>query len=135
VDFDHAYHACTEGVPLVGIFECSLHSTWRWEQYDNHLPLATECDAVHEKLRGEEQNSFYLLLPCFLCYFIFSLHILPLAFVWQKGKGRACVDNSSIISHNDNGAPNDSIPDLGTPGHEEECPAVHYATALKWHLT
>ena len=135
LDFDRAYRVCTEGVPLAGIFECSLASTWRREQYDNHPPLATELDAVREKLRGEEKNSFYLLLPRFLCYFIFGLHLSPLAFVWRKGKGRACVDNSTVLGPDDDGAPNDSIPNPGQPGRDDECPAVHYASAFKRHIS
>jgi hypothetical protein len=50
VDFDRAYQACTEGVPLAGIFECSLASTWKREQYDNHSTLQPEYEAVREKL-------------------------------------------------------------------------------------
>lgn len=135
VDFDRAYRACTAGVPLAGVFECSRSSTWSRERYDNHPPLANECEAVREKLRAEEQLSFYILLPRFLAYFIFGLHLSPLSFVWRKGKGRACVDSSSIISNTDDGAPNTSIPDPGTPDKDDECPAVHYASAFKRHVT
>jgi hypothetical protein len=28
LDFDRAYRTCTKGVPLAGIFECSMSSTW-----------------------------------------------------------------------------------------------------------
>jgi hypothetical protein len=120
MDFDQAYHACTEGVPLMGIFECSMASTWKREQYDNHPPLAEERDVIREKLR-EEQNSFYLLLLHFLCYFIFGLHLLPLTFVWCKGKGRACVNNNSIIGPGDDGAPIDSIPTQGLKMSVRQC--------------
>jgi hypothetical protein len=50
LDFDRVYQACTEGVLLAGIFECSLESTWHHKQYDNHSTLAPEYDAMHEKL-------------------------------------------------------------------------------------
>jgi hypothetical protein len=134
LDFDRAYRACNEGIPLAGIFECSMSSTWNRERYDNHSTLAPEYDAVREKLRVEEKNSFYILLPRFLCYFLFGLHLSPLSFIWRKGKGRACVDNSSRIGKADDGAPNDSIPAPGSTGHDDECPAVHYASALQRHL-
>jgi hypothetical protein len=133
-DFDRAYRVCNEGIPLAGIFECSVSSTWNRERYDNHSTLAPEYDAVREKLRVEEKNSFYILLPCFLCYFLFGLHLSPLSFNWRKGKGRACVDNSSWIGKEDDGAPNDSIPAPSSAGHDDECPAVHYASALQRHL-
>jgi hypothetical protein len=135
VDFDRAYQACTQGVPLAGIFECSLSSTWRRERYDNHPPLAEEYEAVREKLRSEEHNSFYVMVPRFLVFFIFGLHLSPLNFVWRKGKGRACVDNTTILGGNDDGAPNASIPAPGTVGRDDECPAVHYATAFQRHLS
>jgi hypothetical protein len=32
VDFDRAYRACTEGIPLTGIFVCSLALTWKRAQ-------------------------------------------------------------------------------------------------------
>jgi hypothetical protein len=135
VDFDRAFRACTAGVPLAGIFECSRSSTWSRERYDNHPPLAAEYESVREKLQAEEKLSFYIMLPRFLAYFIFGLHLSPLSFVWRKGKGRACVDNSSTIGKDDDGAPNASIPDPGTDDRDDECPAVHYASAFKRHVT
>ena len=50
-------------------------------------------------------------------------------------KGRLCVDPSSHISADDDGAANTNIPPPGTPAREDECPAVWYATALSRHLT
>jgi hypothetical protein len=135
VDIDRAFRACTAGIPLAGIFECSKSSTWRREQYDNHPPLVAEHDAVWEKLRAEEQLSFYIMLPRFIAYFIYGLHLSPLNFVWRKGKGRACVNNSSTIGQHDDGAPNASIPAPGTSDCDDECPAVHYASAFKRHVT
>jgi hypothetical protein len=41
---------------------------------------------VREKLQAEEKISFYIMLPPFLAYFIFGLHLSPLSFVWRKGK-------------------------------------------------
>jgi hypothetical protein len=135
VDFDCAYRACTEGVPSAGIYECSARATWQRERYDNHAPLADETAAVREKLGKEEQNSFFILLPRFLAYFIFGLHISPLSMVWRKGKGRVCVANSSTLDQNDDGAPNNSIPAPGTADRDDECPSVHYASAFKRPIT
>jgi hypothetical protein len=109
VNFDPAYQACTSGVTLAGIFECSWSSTWSHERYDNHPPLAAESKLVREKLQAKEMLSFYIMLPWFLAYFIFGLHLSPLSFVWRKGKGRACVDNSSTIGKDNDGTPNASI--------------------------
>jgi hypothetical protein len=134
VAFDRAYRACTEGIPLAGIFECLARATWQWERYDNHPPLAAESAAVRAQLSKEEKNSFYVLLPRFIAYFIFGLHLSPLSMVWRKGKGRVCVDNSSQLDPNDDGAPNDCIPAPGTVGRADECPSVHYASAFKRHI-
>jgi hypothetical protein len=59
----------------------------------------------------------------------------PLSFVWCKGKGRTCIDNSSTIGKDKDGAQNASIPNPGINNHDDECPAVHYASAFKRHVT
>ena len=52
-----------------------------------------------------------------------------------REKADLCIDPSSTLSPDDDGAANDRIPAPGTPDREDECPAVHYAHALHRHLT
>jgi len=56
--------------------------------------------------------------------------------VWNvcKGKGRVCVDPSSVLFDGDDGTANRNIPAPGTDGCKDECPAIHYASALHCHL-
>lgn len=134
LDYDRAHRICTEGVPLAGIYECSLKSMLQRNAYDNHPALRAQHEQVLKKLTEEEENSFHLLLPRFLCRFIFGLHLSPLAFIVRKGKGRICVDCSSALDIKDDGAPNAQIPRPSTLGREDENPTVYFASALRRHL-
>ena len=135
VDYDRAFRICTEGAPLAGSYECSFESVQQRNLYDNHPGLDAEHANVREKLAKEEAQSFHIVLPRFMWRFIPGIHIAPFVWVWRKGKGRLCVDPSSKISPNDDGAANDSIPPPGTEGREDECPAIYYSTAFHRHLT
>jgi len=134
VDIDRAYHACTEGVPLAGHFECQLESVLERNRYDNHPGLEQHMAEVHQKFSNEEENSFHLALPRFLVRFVFGLFICPLLWMVRKGKGRICVDGTNTINDHDDGAPNARIPRPGMEGAEDECPPVYYATALSRQL-
>jgi len=135
VDFDHAYRACTEGVPLAGDYCCSFESVRARNRYDNHPGLSEVLEEVREKIAKEEAQSFHIALPRFLWRFLQGIHLAALVWALRKGKGRLCVDPSSLISVDDDGAANDSIPPPGTEGREDECPPIFYATALWRHLT
>lgn len=135
LDFDRAFRVCTEGVPLAGTFSCSFDSVRARNLYNNHPGLLDVEDDVRFKLAKEEAQSFHIAMPRFLWRFIPGIHLN--LFVWhiRKGKGRLCVDPSTTISAVDDGNANASIPDPGTLGREDECPAIYYATALHRHLT
>ena len=135
IDFDRAFRVCTEGAPLAGDYECSFESVRRRNQYDNHPGLEQAWDEVRAKIAKEEAQSYHLALPRFLWRFLVGVHIAPLVWAIRKGKGRLCVDPSSLIGEDDDGAANLSIPSPGTPGREDECPAIYYSTALHRHLT
>jgi len=135
IDFDRAYQACTEGVPLAGTYECSFESVRARNVYDNHPGLEEVADDVRVKIAKEEAQSFHLALPRFLWQFIPGIHLAPLVWALRKGKGRVCVDPSSTLADGDDSAANARIPAPGIDGREDECPAIYYATALHRHLT
>ena len=135
IDFERTFRICTEGTPLAGHYECSLAAVQHRNVYDNHPGLQAEMDNVREKLAKEEAQSFHIALPRFLWRFIVGLHLSPFAWAWRKGKGRLCVDPSSTIAEDDDGAANASIPAPGTDGREDECPPIYYSTAFKRHIT
>ena len=134
-DFDRAFRACTEGVPLAGTYECSFQAVRERNLYNNHSNLQAVLPEVREKLAKEEAQSFHLALPRFLWRFIDGLHLSPIVWNIRKGKGCMCVDPSSHISDHDDGAANDKIPSPGTEHREDECPTIYYASALHRHLT
>lgn len=135
VDFDRAYRICTEGTPLAGNYQCSFESVQQRNVYDNHPGLQEELANVREKLAKEEAQSFHLALPRFLWRFLPGLHLSPFVWAWRKGKGRLCVDPSSTIADDDDGAANARIPAPGIDGREDECPPIYYSTAFQRHLT
>jgi hypothetical protein len=135
VDIDRAHRLFTHGSPLAGHFSCSFDNVCRRERYDNHAPLAQVQEDVRAKFAKEEERSYHVALPRWMCFFIYGLFLSPITWVIRKGKGRICIDNSSKVHAADDGAPNDYIPAPGTPGREDECPAVYYANALHRHLT
>jgi len=92
MDFDWAFHACTEGVPLAGMYECSFESVRARNLYNNHPGLANVYDEVREKIAKEEAQSFHLALPHFLWHFLPGIHLDPMVWALRKGKGRVCVD-------------------------------------------
>lgn len=135
IDFDRAFKACTDGVPLAGQYECSFESVKERNLYDNHPGLQEQQDVVRERFAKEEAQSFYIALPRFLWRFLCGIHLAALVWNMRKGKGRLCTDPTTVISETDDGAANDSIPAPGTEGREDECPGVHYATAFHRHVT
>ncbi|MGH7974573.1 MAG: hypothetical protein ACREBR_03520 [bacterium] len=52
----------------------------------------------------------------------------------RKGKGRICVDCTTRLDDNDDGAPNTLIPRPCTEDKEDENPCIYFASALKRHL-
>jgi hypothetical protein len=135
VDFARAFRACTEGVPLACDHECSFDSVRARNLYDNHPGLVDVIDEVRLRFAKEEAQSFHIAFPRFVWRFIVGLHLAALVWAVRKLKGRLCVDPSSTISGDDDGAANARIPKPGLPGHEDECPPIFYSTALMRHLT
>lgn len=130
VDYDRAARVLMEGAPLRGNYSCRQRDTFLRLQYDNHPPLRHVLDDVRKKFGKEEARSLHLALPRFVAWFLPGLMISPISWVVRKNKGRIVIDSSTRLRPDDRGAVNDQIPNQGTIGREDECPAVHYGNAF-----
>ncbi len=135
VDFAHAFRVHTNGIPLACDHECSIESVSHRNLYDNHPGLDKVADEVHQRFAKEEAQSFHLALPWFVWRFIVGLHLVALVWAICKLKGPLCVDPSSTISPDDDGAANAIILKPGTDGHQDECPSIYYSTAFVRTIT
>jgi hypothetical protein len=142
-DFPRGKRSCTEGVPLKGHFECPVDEIAARDRYDNHPAVNKNKEAVEKKFAKEEEKSFHVHFPRFLCYFIVGLMLNPIQWAWQKGKGRICVDGTHGPDGPDTaGSPNTTIP-KPSPDNADECPPVYYMTAFarllrsiwRWRIT
>jgi hypothetical protein len=135
-DFDRASRLAMEGAPLTGHFECKFSSVDQRNKYDNHPGLSNSLeyqDLFVAKLHKEEKLSYQIVFPRFLWRFIEGLCLSPISFIPPKHEGdggRACVDPTTKLTPDDDGAVNAQIPAPGTPGVEDRNPAVYYGTAL-----
>jgi len=140
VDFDHAFHAMTLGVPLASQFCCSYASVSCPNLYDNHPAAKTPevLAAIRTKFIKEEDLSYNVVFPRWIWRFIFGLFLNPLTFVLPKYSGDLgwiCVDSTNALDPSDDGAPNRQIPKPSTPHHLDENPPISYGLALQWCLT
>jgi hypothetical protein len=142
-DFSRGKRGCTEGVPLKGHFVSPVADIEARDRYDNHPAVNKNKAAVEKKFAKEEEKSFHLHFPRFLCYFIIGLMLNPIQWAWQKGKGRICVDCTNGPDGPDTaGSPNTTIP-KPSPANADECPPVYYMTAFarllrsiwRWRIT
>ena len=129
-----ALEACTDGMPLTGNFECSLNDVLHHEIYDNHEPTHMFSPNIHRKFGDEEANSYHIVFPCFVVYFIYGLFLTPISWVIQKGKGWIIINPSTHLSPSNTGAANDYIPPTGQVNREWENLAMYYGTAFTHHL-
>jgi hypothetical protein len=90
--------------------------------YDNHPGLDRVADEVRARFAKEEAQSFHITFPWFVWRFIVGLHLAALVWAIRKMKGRLCINPSSTISPDDDGAANDHILKPGTTGREDGCP-------------
>ena len=81
-DFPRGKRGCTEGVPLKGHFESPVDDIEARDRYDNHPAVNKNKEAVEKKFAKEEEKSFHIHLPRFLCYFIVGLMINPIQWAW-----------------------------------------------------
>ena len=92
---DLAYRIQTEGVPLRGQFTTPMTATGLRNSYDNHPAVDDNLDKVEKKFAKEEWRSYHLHYLRFVYEFIPGLVINPIQWVFDKGKGRICIDCSN----------------------------------------
>jgi hypothetical protein len=129
-DFVRGKRVFTEGVPLKGHFESPVEDIPARNKYDNHPAVNKNKEAVEKKFAKEEEKSFHIHFPRFLCYFLVGLMLNPIQWEWQKGKGRICVDSTNGNNGPDTkSSPNTHIP-KPSADNADECPPVYYMTAF-----
>jgi hypothetical protein len=133
LDIDRALEVYANGAPIQGNFECKLDDMAARMRYNNHPQLASATAEVRAKFGKEEQNSYHMCLPRFLCRFISGLFLSPISWITRKEKGRIVIDASCMLHPKDTGAPNTYVPKAGS--NNDECPAVHYGSSLSRHLS
>ncbi|CAJ1934082.1 unnamed protein product [Cylindrotheca closterium] len=92
---DLTYRIQTEGVPLRGQFTTPMTATCLQNSYDNHPAVDENFDKVEKKFAKEEWQSYHLHYLRFVYEFIPGLVINPIQWVFDKGKGRICIDCSN----------------------------------------
>jgi hypothetical protein len=66
INFDCAFCACTNGVPLACDHECSIESVHQRNLYDNHPGLDRVADEVQARFAKEEAQSFHITFSQFV---------------------------------------------------------------------
>ncbi|CAJ1953852.1 unnamed protein product [Cylindrotheca closterium] len=102
------------------------------EEYDNHPAAAANFSKVEEKFAKEEWKAYHLHYLQFVFQFIPGLVINPIQWVFDKGKGRICIDCSN--GPDDLGSINTYIPKPKQDETGDECPPIHYQFAFKRFL-
>jgi hypothetical protein len=122
-----AFRIQTEGVPLRGHYDTPMKTSCLREEYDNHPAVNENKEQVSKKFAKEEWKGYHVHFLRFLHGYIYGLILNPLQWVFDKGKGRICVDCTN--GPDPRGAANTYIPKPSLEN-EEECPPVYYQTAL-----
>jgi hypothetical protein len=127
--YDLAFRIQTEGVPLRGNFETpTMATSCLRETYNNHPAVNQNTDQVATKFAKEEWKGYHVHFLQFLYSYLYGLILNPLQWVFDKGKGRICVDCTN--GPDPKGAPNTYIPKPSLDN-EEECPPVFYQSAFR----
>eukprot|EP00980_Cylindrotheca_fusiformis_P020539 scaffold7616_cov169-Cylindrotheca_fusiformis.AAC.1 len=131
-NYELAYRIQTEGVPLKGTYDTPMAATIEREQYDNHPAVQQNSEEVHKKFAKEEWKGYHVHFQRFVFVFIRGLILNPIQWVFDKGKGRICIDctNGPV----EEGSANYYIP-KPSADNMEECPPVYYQSALNRLIT
>jgi hypothetical protein len=144
IDFDRAFRALTEGVPLAGDYVCGFCTVSRRNTYDNHSTILLDeaISLIRKKFRKEEGLSYNVILPRWIWRFLDGIFLNPLTFVLPKhihDDGRICVDCTYRQDAQDDGAPNAQTRKPAPPSttnsfHLDNNPPIFYGTALQRFL-
>lgn len=127
-----AYRIQTEGVPIKAQYTTPMSATILRDEYDNHPAVAANVLKVEEKFAKEEWKAFHIHYLRFVFQFLPGLVINPIQWVFDKGKGRICIDCSN--GPDDLGSINTYIPKPKQDVTGEQCPSIHYQFAFKRFL-
>ena len=130
-----AFRVQTEGVPLKANYVTPSTAPVERDKYDNHPAV----DKIEAKFAKEEWKRYHIHFHHWLYPFIDGLIINPIQWVFDKGKGRICIDGShgpdekgSVNTHipkpfNAKKKPKTSEPPLDY----DECPPTFFKYAFK----
>eukprot|EP00980_Cylindrotheca_fusiformis_P018620 scaffold6176_cov173-Cylindrotheca_fusiformis.AAC.4 len=124
-----AFRLQTEGAPLKGQYVAPVSVLRLRDDYDNHPAVSQNTDAVRSKFAKEEWNSYHVHFLRFVYVFMYGVILNPIQWVFQKGKGRICIDCTNGPG-DAAGSANSHIP-KPSPDVALECPPVYYQTAFR----
>ena len=133
-----AFRVQTTGVPLKANFVISHNVPAIRDEYNNHPAVAANLSKVEQKFAKEEWKRYHIHYQRWLYPFIYGLIISPIQWVFDKGKGRICIDCT-------NGPPaksgsvntyipkpfNVKKPPKGMRLDYDECPCTYFKHAFK----
>eukprot|EP00980_Cylindrotheca_fusiformis_P017027 scaffold5212_cov116-Cylindrotheca_fusiformis.AAC.1 len=128
-DYVAAFRIQTEGAPLKGQYVAPVSVLSLRDDYDNHPAVSQNTEAVRSKFAKEEWNSYHVHFLRFVYVFMYGVILNPIQWVFQKGKGRICIDCTNGPGDTD-GSANSHIP-KPSPEVALECPPVYYQTAFR----
>eukprot|EP00980_Cylindrotheca_fusiformis_P008874 scaffold1899_cov112-Cylindrotheca_fusiformis.AAC.1 len=128
-DYVAAFRLQTEGAPLKGQYVSPVSVLSLRDEYDNHPAVSLNTDAVRSKFAKEEWNSYHVHFLRFVYVFMYGIILNPIQWVFQKGKGRICIDCTNGPG-DAAGSANSHIP-KPSPDVALECPPVYYQTAFQ----
>eukprot|EP00980_Cylindrotheca_fusiformis_P003813 scaffold843_cov88-Cylindrotheca_fusiformis.AAC.2 len=128
-DYVAAFRIQTEGAPLKGQYVAPVSALRLRDDYDNHPAVSQNTDAVRAKFAKEEWNSYHVHFLRFVYVFMYGVILNPIQWVFQKGKGRICIDCTNGPG-DAAGSANSHIP-KPSPDVALECPPVYYQTAFR----
>eukprot|EP00980_Cylindrotheca_fusiformis_P014329 scaffold3825_cov131-Cylindrotheca_fusiformis.AAC.2 len=128
-DYVAAFRIQTEGAPLKGQYVAPVSVLRLRDDYDNHPAVSQNTEAVRSKFAKEEWNSYHVHFLRFVYVFMYGIILNPIQWVFQKGKGRICIDCTNGPG-DAAGSANSHIP---KPASDValECPPVYYQTAFR----
>ena len=126
VDLNAAYRLQTEAAPLMAQYTTPMTATVLRNDYNNHPAVMDNSEEVEAKFAKEEWKSFHVHYQRFVFEFIPGLTSNPIQWVFDKGKGRICIDCTN--------GPGDKMGSIDTKveNHQlQQCPPVHYQFAFR----